>query len=244
MHDFKAGWVLRDTFQTLVRNVLPFGIMALVCGAVIHGLGVALGPLILSFAEGDAYPSVNPSFFSLLLVLILLCLFGVTAMVSYGTYQDLLGRPIRFAACVGRGLALILPVSGAAILVIVITAPLYLALILPGVLATLVLYVFIPVAVIERPGVVATLKRSRDLTRGHLLPIFVILLVLGLADAVAAGLAWLILPFMGSPATLVLELLVQSLSVLLFAVTPTVAYVHLRRAGEGTAAEAPPVVSD
>ena len=40
-------------------------------------------------------------------------------------------------------------------------------LVIPGVIAYLMLWVAIPVAVIERPGAAASLRRSAQLTKGH-----------------------------------------------------------------------------
>lgn len=62
-----------------------------------------------------------------------------------------------------------------------------LALLIPGLLIQLAWNVAAPVAALERRGVVGSLRRSADLTRGHRWALFGLLLLLGLAAGVAAA---------------------------------------------------------
>jgi hypothetical protein len=56
----------------------------------------------------------------------------------------------------------------------------FMLIVVPGIIAAVMLWVAIPVAVVERPGVIASLKRSADLTKGFRWTIFGILFAIGL----------------------------------------------------------------
>jgi hypothetical protein len=119
------------------------------------------------------------------------------------------------------------------------------AFFLPGVIAMCMFYVATTAVVIERLGVWAALKRSIELTRGHRIEIFGLLVILG---GVFYGLTWIVnavtLPHAGDPAyyerfstyeyvSLARILIFGSISSALVGVT----YYFLRAEKEGTSAE-------
>ena len=53
---------------------------------------------------------------------------------------------------------------------------------IPGLIIYTVLWLVVPVAVVERPGIVASLRRSSMLTKGYRWQIFGMVLILGVAD--------------------------------------------------------------
>src|SRR6185295_7168266 len=61
-----------------------------------------------------------------------------------------------------------------------------LALIIPGIIVFCMFYVATTASVIERPGVMGALERSRELTRGHKMEIFGILFLMLLLSVVAS----------------------------------------------------------
>lgn len=58
------------------------------------------------------------------------------------------------------------------------------ALIVPGIIVSVMLWVAVPAVVLERAGARAALRRSRELTRGRLWKLFLLGLIIGLADLV------------------------------------------------------------
>lgn len=233
MQEFKIGAVLGDTFNVLFRNILPFGAMAVVIYGVLTALEVAFGAnVIMTASEGEFYPT-NMGVFWAILIAGLLFGFFLSAMITYGTYQDIRGRKAGFADCVGRGITLVLPVVGVSIIVMFTVAFFSLFLIIPGIIAMVMLYVVVPVVVVERPGTWASLGRSRDLTKGHRWAIFAILLVLGIVAGIVGAIAELITAGLGMTAGIFLGLLSQSFNAAIMAIGPAVAYYHLRRAKEG-----------
>ena len=103
------------------------------------------------------------------------------------------------------------------------------------------MWVAIPTIAVERPGVLAALRRSWDLTRGHAMRVFGIMLVMWagtMGASVAAGIVvFIAIIAIGGIAGLVigqgLNILVSLLANALYAIAAAVSYVELRRAKEG-----------
>ncbi|HLU68178.1 MAG TPA: hypothetical protein VKZ63_17965 [Kofleriaceae bacterium] len=108
--------------------------------------------------------------------------FIATAAILYGVIQQLNGRHAGIGESVSVGLARLFPVLGVGILVGICTLLGLLALIIGAIVVGCMLYVAVPAAVMERPGVFGALQRSADLTKGYKLQIFGILLILGLIE--------------------------------------------------------------
>jgi len=106
-------------------------------------------------------------------------------------------------------------------------------------------WVAIPASVVERPGVIASLKRSASLTKGHRWRIFGIYFVILITMMVASGMAQTPLAVSTATsgiatemsaifiATNILALLVNAFFVALGAVASAVAYHDLRAVKEG-----------
>jgi hypothetical protein len=110
-------------------------------------------------------------------------------------------------------------------------------LIVPGVLVNLALWLAIPVAVVERTGVLASLKRSRALTSGHLGTIFGILFLVNAFGRAASKAVELSIPSL-QDVSIWLAFGVSQLAVAVLmglpAVACAVAYHDLRALKEGT----------
>jgi hypothetical protein len=106
------------------------------------------------------------------------------------------------------------------------------AILIPGMMIYSAWWVTVPVAVVERAGVVASLKRSADLTRGYRWRVFGILLVLALVNAFVE---WIVLvPFNpGEMAHTIVGFVVTAAFTAWGAVAMAVAYHDLRLEKEG-----------
>ena len=94
------------------------------------------------------------------------------------------------------------------------------------------LYVAIPVAVIERPGVVDSLRRSAQLTKGNRWTLSWILGLIGLLQ-VLVGFISEVIPSMGLAIDVPVDIAIQAFFAALFAVVSGVAYLNLRYVKEG-----------
>ncbi|HTO63381.1 MAG TPA: hypothetical protein VMM15_19230 [Bradyrhizobium sp.] len=107
------------------------------------------------------------------------------AMILYGAFQEMAGRSFSVAQSFGVGLARLLPLCCVAFLSALFTGVAFLLLFVPGVIVLCMLYVAIPVCVIERPGIFASLDRSATLTKGSRWQIFGLLVLTSIVSGIA-----------------------------------------------------------
>jgi len=231
---FRIGAVLGRAFSTLFRNIVPFGLLALIVySPYIVLIAVGLDPMTRAAADPATIGiAVAIAGFGYTLLAILL-----NAAVVYGTVQDLRGANATVGACLGRGLATIFPVFGAGLLVWLATSLGMILLVIPGIIAMVMLWVAVPVAVVERRGPIKSLGRSRELTKGNRWRILgivglVVLIQFGFNTLSELGLGAAALE--GSLVATVVGLLIGIFFALLYAVVSAVGYHGLRAAKEGT----------
>jgi hypothetical protein len=191
MHgEFQVGSALGRGFGIWLKNLPAFLLMSLIVYTpiIIYTTVVLSGDLTL---ESLTRMELTSALLSMGLN------FLITAAVLYGVIQQLRGGHAGIGECMGVGLKRLFPVLGVAFVGFLLPAlalglvayavPIILLLaIVPAIIYFLMMYVAIPAAVVERPGVIGALKRSQELTSGYKLQIFGVLLILGVtAFAVA-----------------------------------------------------------
>jgi len=231
---FGVGNVLGSGFRIWIKNFIPFMVItALIYSPVlIWNISAVQGELtderIAAVARAVGYGA--------LLTVVLNIL--VSSALTYGVVMELQGRRASIGTCISTGLVRFFPTLGVAILSLLCFIGGTILLVIPGVIMYCMLYVATQSAVLERPGVMGALKRSRELTQGHKLEIFGLLFVLGLLNF---GLKKLVESVMLSSAQdipryvytfLAEQMILGSLS----AVMASVAYYFLRAEKEGTSA--------
>jgi hypothetical protein len=208
--DFRIGHVLSRTASIFARNALAYLAVTAVA---------ALPPLLVSvLVPPSPVTVVNPfqSFgaggFTIFSTIVL----GILsqAIVLYGAFQDMRGRPVKLANCLKVGLRRFLPLIGLAIsvgvamllyMVFIIVAmaglfqvlqtalqaalliPAFVLLIIPLLLLYLIWFVATPACVLERLGPFRSLGRSRGLTKGHRWKVFGLVLVVLIPALIVAG---------------------------------------------------------
>lgn len=235
MNDFSVGSVLKSSFSIWLKNLIPFTVLAVIVYSplVLYTLAVMSDDLTLEIIANWGYAMAGGGF--------LLGMIATAAMV-YGVVQQLNGKPASLGACIAVGIKRLFPVLGVGLLVALCVGLGLIALIIPGIIISLMLYVAIPVAVIEKPGVMASLSRSKELTSGYKGSIFGILFVLGVIERIVNKV--LESSFITETATmddvkmyLFLVLAVSIVLGALGAVANAVVYYDLRRAKEGVGVE-------
>ena len=161
--EFRVGRVLSRGFGVLFRNLGPFlllGMAASLPSFVLDVVGiVSTGIEGFDFDTETWSGGIGTAEFMLSLI--------VSAMMVYGTVQDLRGHPAGFKESIQRGFELATPalvVGFVAALIFVIGLLLF---VIPGVIAMLVFWIALPVAVVERLGVGDSLRRSAALSEGR-----------------------------------------------------------------------------
>lgn len=207
--EFRAGRVLSRSFSTLFRNVVPFGLLALVISAPTYVYTILAGPgaMAVPMDNTDYLPQISVRSLGVGVVNFLLGYLVMAALV-YGTIRDLKHDRASLGECFSRGVALMLPAIGIAIVLFLILALVLVATFVPGMLIVgvfiagtgsaaiavlsivfsialfmpalyvrTILWVTIPIAVIERRGL-GSLRRSASLTKGSRWRIFFLLLLM------------------------------------------------------------------
>jgi hypothetical protein len=152
--EFSMGSVMWRALAVLSRNIVPFSIISAAAGATPffyawrHYGPVRSGATVLEVL-------LFPVFHDLGL-----------ALIVYAAVLALSGRRVRFDVSIWRGLQRAGPVLVTSVLTLGIMLIGFVLLLVPGLIATVVLYVAIPACVLERLGPVQSIKRSVSLTRG------------------------------------------------------------------------------
>lgn len=252
--EFRVGSVLNRSVSIWGKNLVPFTLLAVIFQSpVLIYAHVKLSELALWTREDvDQYEAVTTwgqQLFGFILA----------GAVAYGVFRQLQGERAGFGKCLATGLSRFFSIVLVGILAtlcmflpffvimffvgalliqsagwggVVIAAAI--GLFFLGLIAT-TLWVAVPVAVVERPGIVASLRRSAELTRGARLRIFGVMIVIFLFLF-----AWGILVGLISAGSEVDEVTSQWIQIgisllfsTLYAVASAVAYHDLRTSKEG-----------
>jgi hypothetical protein len=225
--DFRAGQVFNRTFSIMSRNLLPFGVVA----------AIAALPSALLLTPGvDIVPSDELGGAVAVVGVILMLVLGALsqAVVLYGAFDDMRGRPVNIVESVKVGLRRFFSVLGVAISVPVLTALAAAALIFPGFMVGTMLFVSMPACVVEQLGPIKAMGRSARLTKGHRWKIFAIWFVVLFVGSIFQSTLQNIAAGIGGPvASVIVALLWGAVYGAFSAILAVVAYHDLRVAKEG-----------
>lgn len=244
--EFRVGEVLDQGLKVFGRNFVSFLVLGLIYFGVVSLAGVLIGAYVgVEIPEGEVTEVGGGVLlvFAVTFFLTFLMFFLLTATVTYGTYSEMRGQRVGPVACISNGLRLVFPVLGVGIVSTLAIGVGFLLLVIPGLIIMTMLWIAIPVAVVERPGVGASLKRSSELTRGYRMPIFSIILILGLLNT-AVNLLLEAIAGVDSVLFAVLGTVIAIGFLMLQSVMLAVGYVHLRSVKEGIGVDERDVVSD
>jgi hypothetical protein len=224
---FDAGHVFNQTVSIFSRNVLPFGIVT----------AVAYLPSVLTFSDGSnpaVLAKVGAGGIAVGVILTLVLNVLSQAVVLYGAFEDMRGLPVNLGESIKVGLRRFFPVLGVSICVPLLAGLAAIALVFPGLMVGTMLFVSVPVCVVERLGVFKSMGRSARLTKGHRWKIFgiwiAVLVVGGIAQSFLTAIARTI---GGMMLGLVISLVCGALVVAFNAILAVVVYHDLRVAKEG-----------
>jgi MFS family permease len=223
--EFRVGQILNRTFTVLSRNLLPFCVVT----------AIAYLPNLL-FLERDqaGVPQgrvIAMIFIGAVLSLVLSAL--SQAIVLFGAFEDMRGRPVDMIASLKVGLARFFPVIGVALLVGLVTALAAILLVFPAFIVMSMLFVAMPVCIVERLGPMKSLVRSSALTKGHRWKVFGLWLVMMLVTAMGSGMLGGISVATGPIVGGLLKLIWGALAGAFNAIMVVVAYHDLRVVKEG-----------
>jgi hypothetical protein len=172
--DFRVGRVLSRTISVLSHRFLIFFIVSF----------VAFVPLIVlqqatANAERDPAQALTMMGLSLVLLVLMMVLSMLSsAVILHGAFQDMRNRPVNLAESLRVGLRRFLPLMGLAFLVAVLMVIGLILFIIPGLILYTIWFVSVAACVVERTGAWTSMRRSRELTKGHRWKVFGIVLLL------------------------------------------------------------------
>jgi hypothetical protein len=145
-------------------------------------------------------------------------------------------------ASVGQLLRAVTPVLGQLILVAIVASIGivigFILIIVPGLILITIWFVAAPVVVLEKPGVFAALRRSRELVRGNGWQVFGVLLLLYITVGVVAFIIEAAAESAGSGVGIIVRVVVGVLTAPLAALAASVLYFELRGVSAGPASGA------
>lgn len=196
MNQFRVGSVLERSFRIYFKNIVPF---LLITALVYVPYAVYLfGVVDVDYLIGES--AKTHLLISTVVNIVLPCI--ATGAIIYGSFMELRGRHAGIGKSLSVGVGRMLPVTGVAVLSILcaivpfvpsivmffVSGGLGLLLGLVGLVFFFVifimLYVAVPSAVVERPGLVGALRRSRELTSDRKGAIFGLLFIIGIIQLV------------------------------------------------------------
>ncbi len=232
---FRVGRVLGRSFGVLGRHFIQFLIVSMIpITPLAVVLGVAVVPMV---GVKNPDPSATARLGFLIIgaaAFWILAYMVAQAVVLYGTFQDMRGRPAHFGEAIGRGFARFFPILGLAICTTLAVMGGLLLLLVPGIMFALMFYVSLPALVVERLGPIQSMKRSAALTKGHRWKVLGIVLLVALLSAIGAGVVSAVLGVVGGPTVAIVgRFLWQAIMGAFGAVVVAVIYHDLRAAREG-----------
>jgi len=180
---FSIGAVLSRGFSIYFSNLMTFLPLSMIAYIPIWIGIVVLGDTTVAGQEGFTRG------FVILLVVSIIAGYWLQAALVYGTISTMRGGAPSMGETFSRSLAALGGVLLLGIVVTIIVCLGTMLLIVPGIILSMMFFVAIPVAVVERGGVGASLTRSRELTAGHRWPLFalfvILMVVMGAVGAIA-----------------------------------------------------------
>ncbi|HVG93810.1 MAG TPA: hypothetical protein VND21_05150 [Planctomycetota bacterium] len=224
----EVGDVIGKAFEVWLKNLIAFAVITL----------IVYSPVILLTVLNQGSDPASAQKMQLFTSIVQMALGSVAAgALTYGVLQALRGKPISIGECISTGFGRLLPVLGVSLLVGVCVGVGLVLLVVPGLILMCMLAVAVPVAVVEKPGVMASLSRSSELTKGFKWTIFFVFLALILLGMLISLVLAIPFAMMGTLGIVIATSLSLVISGALQAALPAVIYQRLRDIKEGASVE-------
>jgi len=240
---------LKRSLSVYFANFISFNLLGL--AIFVPGVLLVFALFGAAFLELMAYdPSsggpppdfsgLHAGLFGIAWLLMLSLQYLLIAVVVFGSLRYLQGNKASFLACLMQGLRRLGPIVVIAVISTILVSIGMFLVIVPGIIVALMICVAIPVLMVEDPGILASLSRSRQLTKGsrwRLLGLFLVAFVGAGVIALIVPLPFGLLVFVdveiGTVIANIVAGMMQLFVTVFFAVLLGVAYHDLRVAKEG-----------
>jgi MFS family permease len=223
--EFRIGQVFSRSLTLLSRNFLTFFVITAVA---------ALPNVLITQSVARQPGNANVGWLAVAGLLTIALSTLSQAVVLYGAFQDMRGRPVNLGESLRVALSRLLSIIGLAFCVSIGVFVGALLLIVPGFILLTMWFVATPVCVVEGLGPLSSMGRSSALTKGHRWKIFGMVLLVLLGAGVVSAVIGAVLGLTGSVVLVALGSLVWSgVWGAFYAIFVVVTYHDLRVAKEG-----------
>jgi hypothetical protein len=178
--DFRAGHALGQAWSVLSRNFPTFFLLTAVAAMPEAATGTIGDPFQVLRLAGLKVEGLGPLLGHVLSTL-------SEAVVLYGAFQAMRGKPVSLGESMRVGLRRFFPVVGVAISTTLLGFLGLIVFVVPGLICFTMWFVATPACVVEGRGVFSSLGRSARLTQGHGWKIFALMLLLFFCNAIVDG---------------------------------------------------------
>ena len=182
---FGVGAAISRALGIFAKGWWKFFILTLIPLAPYYLYDFATQPTTL---EGIQAQQANTASYFTGLGLRIVFAMGLQALASatclYGAYQIMRGKDFSIGESLSAGLSRLAPAVGTSLAVVMLVYVGLVLLLVPGIIVMLMMYVALPVCVVERLGPFASMGRSRFLTKDSRWKLLGMLLLMFLAIAV------------------------------------------------------------
>jgi MFS family permease len=223
--EFRIGQVFSRSLTLLSRNFLTFFVVTAVA---------ALPNVLITQSVSREPGNANVGWLAVAGFLAIALSTLSQAIVLYGAFQDMRGRPVNLGESLRVALSRLLSIIGLAFCVSIGVFVGALLLIFPGFILLTMWFVATPVCVVEGLGPLSSMGRSSVLTKGHRWKIFGMVLLVLLGAGVVSAVVGAVLGLTGSVVLVALGSLIWSgVWGAFYAIFVVVTYHDLRVAKEG-----------
>jgi hypothetical protein len=230
---FSLGKVLGTGFRVWGTNIVPFVLLTtLIFSPLIIWTATIVAPSTPNLHSFENFQKYVAGVAYLLQTL-------VSAALTYGVVMELQGQRAGMGKCMAVGLGRFFPALGVGLLTLLCVVLGVFAILIGAFIMLCMLYVSVPASVIERPGIIGALKRSRTLTENHRLEIFGLIVIMALLQNGAEKLLENSIKIQSMSDLRTFMFALMGLIVVigsLGSVMNAVAYYYLRQEKEGTSA--------
>lgn len=224
--DFSIGGILQRGVEVLSQNFATFGTLSALFMLLPFVSGVAMG----NHFEVDGTVSVFA--IGSLAMLWVMLYFLLFATLTHATICYLRGTPARISESLSWALGVLFPVIGITIIATIGTGLGVILLLIPGLVLMTMWWVAVPAAVVEQTGIIESLRRSGELTRGYRWKVFGVIIFIYIGQFALDRLTNVVLA--AAPIfSLVVNFLVMAAITAYFAVVTAVCYHDLRAIKDG-----------
>jgi hypothetical protein len=189
---FSIGRVVSRTFSVIGRNAIPFFALGLVAAVPQVAFSALLQRNMLTSGTIDP-TAIGPGFWfglagSWLLAIVLV--FFLQAALVQATVRSLNGQSVSIGDAFMTALRVVIPLIALGIVSTIGIAVGFVLLVFPGLMLACAWVVCVPALVVERAGILGSLSRSAELTRGHrwaILGLFVLYIIALIVINMALG---------------------------------------------------------